>query len=80
MRVIIKTIKDVHDLHELDIVEVIDEVEYFYMFGNIPMRHVWYPRQGIVKIFVFKMEAGNKPIKTKDEYIQHVLKYDYNFT
>lgn len=80
MRVIVKTIRDVHDLHELDVVEVIDEVEYFYMFKNIPMRHVWYPRQGIVKIFAFKFQSGDPiPAKTKDDFIQHVLRFDHTF-
>lgn len=77
MKVTVKTIKDVH---VLDILDYIDEIEYFYMFGNIPMKHIWYPKQGILKMFAFKNQAGDpKSIKTKDEFIQHVLKYDYNF-
>lgn len=80
MRVIVKSIKDVHDLGDLDIVEHIDEIEYSYMFGNVQMRHIWYPKQGILKVFASKFQAGDsKPIKTKDEFIQHVLKYDHNF-
>lgn len=78
MKITVKTIKDVHDLG--DIPDYISEVEYFYMFKTIPMKHIWFPKLGILKMFAFEHQAGDpKPITTKEEFVQHVLKYDHTF-